>query len=149
MSIGTGADAVDVYYFGPGHTNGDAFIVFPSLRVAHAGDIFSGKNLPLLDTNNGGTGVEIGNTLAKAHAGITNADVVITGHSAVLPWADLGEYAQFNKDLLAAVQDGVKAGKTPDEIAAAWKIADKYKGYNVAENRLKANVASIAGELKK
>src|SRR5204863_2778267 len=74
MTIGKGADQVDLYYFGRGHTNGDAFIVFPSLRVMHAGDIFSGKNLPLLDYNNGASGVEIGTTLAKAHAGIKNVD---------------------------------------------------------------------------
>ena len=60
MTIGKGADEVDLYYFGRGHTNGDAWVVFPALRFAHAGDIFSGKNLPLLDTNNGGSGVEIG-----------------------------------------------------------------------------------------
>jgi cyclase len=149
MSIGKGADQVDVYYFGRGHTNGDAWIVFPALRFAHAGDIFSGKNLALLDTNNGGSGVEIGATLAKAHAGIKNVDSVITGHSTVMPWSDLAEYAQFNKDFLADVEAGVKAGKTPDEIAAAWKIADKYKGYTIADTRLKQNVASIAGELKK
>src|SRR4029453_13082810 len=40
MKIGRGADEVDLYYFGRGHTNGDAFIVFPALRFAHAGDIF-------------------------------------------------------------------------------------------------------------
>jgi cyclase len=149
LAIGSGADQVDVYYFGRGHTNGDAFIVFPALRFMHAGDIFSGKNLPLLDTNNGGSGVEIGNTLAKAHTGIQNVDSVITGHSTVMTWSELGEYAQFNKDFAADVEAGVKAGKTPEEIAAAWKIADKYKGYNIADNRLKQNVASIAGEIKK
>src|SRR6185295_11134531 len=57
MTIGSGKDRFDLYYFGRGHTNGDAFIVFPELRVMHAGDIFSGKNLPLLDYNNGGSGV--------------------------------------------------------------------------------------------
>jgi cyclase len=149
MTIGKGADEVDLYYFGRGHTNGDAWVVFPALRFAHAGDIFSGKNLPLLDTNNGGSGVEIGNTLAKAHAGIKNVDSVITGHSTVMTWADLAEYAQFNKDFLADVQAGVKAGKTPDDIAASWKIADKYKGYNIADARVKQNVGAIAAELKK
>ena len=149
MKIGSGADEVDLYYFGRGHTNGDAFIVFPALRFAHAGDIFSGKNLPLLDTNNGGSGVEIGNTLAKAYAGIKNVDSIITGHSTVMSWPDLAEYAQFNKDFLADVQAGLTAGKTPDEIAASWKIADKYKGYTIADARLKLNVAAIAGELKK
>src|SRR5436309_2092493 len=34
MTVGTGKDQVDVYYFGRGHTNGDAWIVFPELRFA-------------------------------------------------------------------------------------------------------------------
>ena len=68
MTIGSGADQIELYYFGRGHTNGDAWVVFPALRVVHAGDIFSGKNLPLLDANNGGSGVEIGDTLTKAHS---------------------------------------------------------------------------------
>jgi glyoxylase-like metal-dependent hydrolase (beta-lactamase superfamily II) len=149
LTIGKGADEIDLYYFGRGHTNGDAWVVWPALRFAHAGDIFSGKNLPLLDTNNGGSGVEIGDSLAKAHAGIKNVDSIITGHSTVMTWADLAEYAQFNKDFLADVQAGLKAGKSPDDIAASWKIADKYKGYQIQDARLKQNVAAIAGELKK
>ena len=149
MTIGKGADQVDLYYFGRGHTNGDAWIVFPALRVVHAGDIFSGKNLPLLDYNNGGSGVEIGSSLAKAHAGIKNADTIITGHSTTMTWADLAEYAQFNREFLAYVQAAMKAGKSADDAAAGWKIADKYKGYTIAEPRLKQNVTAIYGELKK
>src|SRR5437773_898355 len=149
MSVGSGKDQVDIYYFGRGHTNGDAWIVFPELRFAHAGNIFSGKNLPLLDTNNGGTGVEIGETLTKAHDGIKNVDSVITGHSTVMTWADLQEYAQFNKDFLADVENAVKAGKSADDIAASWKISDKYKDYNIQDARLKANVQAVVGELKK
>src|SRR5215470_916245 len=34
MTIGQGADQIDLYYFGPGHTNGDAIVVFPALRTA-------------------------------------------------------------------------------------------------------------------
>src|SRR5262245_26680618 len=67
MTIGKGPDQIDLFYFGRGHTNGDAWVLFPALRVVHAGDIFSGKNLPLLDANNGGSAVEIGNSLSKAH----------------------------------------------------------------------------------
>src|SRR5262249_4754448 len=126
MTIGSGKDRVDLYYFGRGHTNGDAWIVFPELRLLHAGDIFSGKNLPLLDYNNGGSGAEIGASLAKAHDGIKNVDSIITGHSTVMNWADLAEYAQFNKDFLASVQGAMKAGKSADDAAAGWKIADKY-----------------------
>jgi glyoxylase-like metal-dependent hydrolase (beta-lactamase superfamily II) len=149
MTIGKGAEQLDLYYFGRGHTNGDAWIVFPALRVVHAGDIFSGKNLPLLDTNNGGSGVEIGDSLAKAHAGIRNVDTIITGHSTLMNWNDLAEYAQFNKDFVADMQAAMKAGKTPDQVAASWKAAEKYKGYTVAEARLKTNVTVLYNELKK
>jgi cyclase len=129
--------------------NGKAWVVFPALRIAHAGDIFSGKNLPLLDTNNGGSGARIGATLAKAHAGIKNVDSVITGHSTVMTWADLAEYAQFNTDFANDVAAALKAGKTPEEIAASWKIADKYKDYTIAAARLKQNVEAVAAEIKK
>ena len=149
MTLGSGKDRVDLYYFGRGHTNGDAWIVFPELRVVHAGDIFSGKNLPLLDMNNGGSGGEIGATLTKAHAGIKNVDSIITGHSTLMKWDDLAEYAQFNKDFLADVQAGMKAGKSADEIAAGWKPAAKYKDYTIADARLKTNVQAIVTEIKK
>jgi cyclase len=149
MTLGSGRDRVDLYYFGRGHTNGDAWIVFPELRVAHAGDIFSGKNLPLLDYNNGASGVEIGNSLAKAHAGIKNVDTIITGHSTLMTWNDLAEYAQFNEDFLADMQNAMKAGRSAAAEAAGWKIADKYKGYTIQEARLKTNVDAIYNELKK
>jgi cyclase len=149
MTIGRGDEQLDLYYFGRGHTNGDAWIVFRALRVAHAGDIFSGKNLPLLDYNNGGSGVEIGDSLAKAHAGIKNVDTIITGHSTLMNWNDLAEYAQFNKDFLRDVQAAMKAGKSADAVAASWKAAEKYKGYTVQDARLKTNVTALYSELKK
>ena len=149
MSLMSGNDKIDLYYFGAGHTNGDAWIVFPALHVAHAGDIFSGKNLPLLDTNNGGSGVAIGDTLAKAHNTIKGVDTVITGHSTVMTWADLGGYAEFNKEFLAWAEQQMKAGKSVDDAAAAYQLAPKYTGYTIAPPRLKANVEAIYGELKK
>jgi glyoxylase-like metal-dependent hydrolase (beta-lactamase superfamily II) len=149
MTIGSGADQVDLYYFGRGHTNGDAWVVFPSLRVMHAGDIFSGKNLPLLDANNGGSGAEIGNTLAKAAAAVGNVESIITGHSTVMTLADLREYAEFNREFLAAVQAGKKAGRSIDDIAKSWTMPAKYTGYAAAQPaRLRANVEVIYNEIK-
>ena len=43
LSIGKGAEQIDLYYFGPAHTNGDSFVVFRSLRVMHTGDAFAGR----------------------------------------------------------------------------------------------------------
>ncbi len=149
MTIGSGADQIDLHYFGRGHTNGDAWVVFPALRVMHAGDIFSGKNLPLLDANNGGSGVAIGDTLAKAAAAAKNVESIITGHSTVMTLKDLAEYAEFNREFLAAVQAGKKAGKSADEIAAGWSMPAKYTGYAAPQAaRLKTNIEVILAELK-
>lgn len=150
MTLGSGADRIELYYFGRGHTNGDAWILFPALRVVHAGDIFSGKNLPLIDANNGGSGVDIGDSLTKAHTALNkSADSVITGHSTVMTMADLIEYAQFNKDFLADVRQAKSSGKSADEVIGSWKMPAKYTGYAAVQPpRLKSNVEVIYNELK-
>ena len=149
LSIGKGADQVDLYYFGRGHTSGDAWVVFPSLRVVHAGDIFPGKNIPILDANNGGSGLEIPETLAKAAAGLKNVDTIITGHSAQMTMADLREYAEFNRAFANAVREGKKAGRSIDEIAKSWTIPASYAGYSQPQAaRLRVNVEVVYNEIK-
>ena len=149
LTLMSGADQIDLHYFGRGHTDGDTWVVFPSLRVMHAGDIFAGKNLPLLDVNNGGTGVEIGDTLAKAHSSIKNVDTIITGHSVQMTMADLKEFSDFNKDFLAFVQSGKKAGQSPSQIVAAWQIPAKYQGYATPQPaRLQSNVEAVYDAIK-
>jgi cyclase len=149
LTLGSGADQVDLHYFGRGHTNGDAWIVFPAHRVMHAGDIFPAKSVPILDGNNGGSGVDMPATLTKAADFAKNIDTIITGHSTQMTVADLREFAAFNQDFLTAVQEGKKAGKTVDEIAAGWTIAAKYTGYQApAAPRVKSNVEVIFNALK-
>ena len=81
MTLGAGADQIDLYYFGRGHTNGDAWVVFPALRVDARRRHLLGQGCSILDANNGGSGVDIGDTLAKAPTRIKNVDTIITGHS--------------------------------------------------------------------
>ena len=130
LSIGNGDDQVDLYYFGRAHTGGDAWVVFPSLRTLHAGDAFLGKRVPFLDAANGGSGVAIPDTLQNAHDTIQNVDTIITGHSTQMTWADLNEWAAFNRDFLEMVRAGRSAGRTVDEIASAWTVPTQYVGYD-------------------
>ena len=140
MTLFKGADEIDLFYFGRGHTNGDAWVLFPSLRTVHAGDIFSGKNLPLLDANNGGSAALIADSLQKGYDTLKNVDTIITGHSTQMTMADLKEYIAFNREFLNDVQTAKRAGKSVDDIAASWKMPAKYAGYApVDANRLKNN----------
>jgi cyclase len=154
MTIGKGVDQIDLYYFGRGHTNGDAWVVFPALRTAHSGDIFAGKSVPLIDEANGGSMLHISESLMKAHDGIKNVDTIINGHTpAETTWADLKEYAEFNKDLVTWAQAELKAGKTPEQAAADWKLPEKYKGYSSTVGTLfgglPGRIQTLANEMKK
>lgn len=147
LTIGSGSDAIELRYFGRGHTNGDTWVIFPALRAMHSGDIFSNKVAPLLDANNGGSGIEIGNSLTRAADAIRGVDTIITGHGPQMTMADLREYAQFNKDFLAYVQSGARSGKGAEALAAEYKVPAKYQGYQAAEARVKSNIQVILDEL--
>jgi len=147
VALGDGADRVELRYFGRGHTNGDAWVFFPALRVMHAGDIFPGKSLPLLDVSNGGSGFDLPRTLGKAYAMLGDVDTIIPGHSTVMKPADLKEWAEFNDDFLAAVREGKTAGRTVEQIASSWTLPAKYQGYTVDPKRVQTNVEVIFKEL--
>lgn len=146
LTLGSGADRIDLYHFGPGHTNGDTFIVFPALRVMHAGDMFAWQDAPFLDRNNGGSGVAFPETLAKAVAGIAGVDTVIPGHIPVTSWSDFEEYQRFNADILAAANSGMSNGQTPEQAAADFDLAGKYPGYR--SDRIEAAFQTIYEELQ-
>ena len=150
LTLDSGNDRVELRYFGRGHTNGDAWVILPAVRIMAAGDIFSGKNLPLLDYNNGGSGVEIGETLMKAYTATSKmVDSIVTGHSTVMTPNDLREYAEFNRDFLNAVREGKKGGKSPEELTKSWTMPAKYAGYAApAPARLQANVENVYKEAR-
>jgi cyclase len=146
LTIGAGKNEVDLYYFGRGHTNGDAWIVFPALRVMHTGDMFAWKDAPTLDANNGGSGVEYAATIGKALATVKNVDTLIVGHSPLRTVPELREYQQFMTDFVGAVRQAKAAGKSVDEAAASINLNSKYKGYD--NQRYKAAIQVVYGELR-
>jgi|RhiMetdeSRZDD1v2_1073273.scaffolds.fasta_scaffold175603_5 cyclase len=147
MTVGKGADQIDLYYFGPGHTNGDAWVVFTALRTAHIGDLFATKGLPLVDGTNGGSVLRYPDTVMKGYNGIKNVDTVINGHNnTTTTWADVKEFADFNKDFLTWAQTQLKGGKTPEQAAAEWKVPEKYQGYSSQVSPL---FGGVAGRLQR
>jgi cyclase len=151
MTIGSGADRIELHYFGRAHTNGDAMVLFPSARVLHMADVFATKGLPGMDSNNGGTGVGFAATLTKAadFADKNNVETIINGHhNATTTRAELREFIDYVGDFVKAAQDGKRAGKSVDEVAKAWQTPAKYKGYEAmpVPVRVRANVELIFKE---
>jgi cyclase len=156
-TIGSGKEQIDLRYFGPAHTGGDAFVIFRDYRVMHVGDTMPTRDFPIMDKNNGGSGVRYSATIAKA-ASVKNVDTIINGHNATTTTpADLKLYSEFLADFAKFVQDAKKAGKTVDDVVSTWKTPAKYVGYaepttdaqrTARANRIKADAQVIWDETK-
>ena len=150
MTIGSGNDRIQLRYFGRAHTSGDAFVIFPALRAMHTGDAFPNKGMPIMDVNNGGSGVAYADTIANA-AKVANIDTVITGHNqTVVTMADVQMYSEFIRDFVASVRAAKKAGQSIDDVVNSWKVPDRYAqaGYQQPQAaRVRPNVEVLWKEL--
>ena len=145
LTLGSGADQMDLYYFGAGHTDGDAFIVYPALGVLQTGDMFPWRDAPFLDVNNGGSGVALPGSLGKAIETIDGVDTVVPGHIPVTTWASFQEFQRFTADLVAAVRTAKQAGQTADQAVGAVDLSSRYPDYD--STRVEAAVRVIYDEL--
>jgi hypothetical protein len=114
----------------------------PALRPA-AGPSF--KQPPIMDANNGGSGVDYPETLAKAYATSrtsTQSSTVTCRTDDPAGLKDTGVNAR-----LPPTRNQMKAGKSVDDAAAGYKVPDRFKGYTAAPARVKSDVQVIYDEL--
>ena len=156
MTLFEGPDAIDLYFFGPAHTGGDAFIVFRNQKVMAAGDVDPATGTPIIDPDNGGSGLLWGQTIAKAAAGIKNVDIITRGHSSQTDnWAQFIEYGQYMQAYADAARKEKKDGKTLDQaiVEVPTMMGTKYKDYFIGLSGrnpgTRANVTMMWAELDK
>jgi len=159
MPVTVGKRTLHVYYFGKGHTDGDAIVVIPDIKAAYVGDLFAEKALPIVDPASGGSALALPETLARAVREITGVARVITGHGrwpgskpntgglqGWYTWNDFREYAEFTRKFVDAVTAGWKNGRTSEQVASELRMPEKYKDYRL--DGAKAMIETIFNELK-
>jgi cyclase len=137
-----GGKEVRAHYYGRGHTNGDAIIYFPALKVIHTGDLMAGTS-PLIDYSGGGSVVEWTKTLDAAMQ--LDFDTVIPGHGAVTNKAGLQTYRDNIVKLRDRVTQQIRSGKSQTELAKFMETE-----YQWAPNSLQQqwSVPGLMTELK-
>jgi cyclase len=112
-----GGKEVRAKYYGRGHTNGDAFVYFPALKVLHTGDMFTSAT-PLIDYPGGGSLLEWPKTLDSVMSDKSlDFDTVIPGHGPVSKKADLLTYRNNAEKMRTRVQTLIRQGKNQDDVA--------------------------------
>ncbi len=104
-----GGKEVRARHLGRGHTNGDAFVYFPSERVLHTGDLFV-NGFPFIDYANGGSLIEWDKTIERALE--YDVDKVIPGHGPVAAKSDLVKWRQTLATLRSRAADACASGGT-------------------------------------
>jgi len=107
LTLGAGRDQIDLYWFGPSHTDGDAFIVFPREKVLLMGDVMAWDMGPLIDPGSGGSMVATPFTVDGLVKTVTGIDKVVEGHGHVNTWAGLQRYLAYTWKVVEVAKRGV------------------------------------------
>ena len=133
-----GDERISAYYYGSGHTNGDAVYHFENANIAHVGDLVFNRKFPYIDRENG---AHIGNwivALDKIVNQFDNDTLFIWGHSldpekVTGNKGDIKAFQSYLQNLLTFVGAEIKAGKTKEDILKITAIpnAPEWKGEGI------------------
>jgi len=143
LDVHLGGKDVQAYYFGRGHTSGDAVIYFPDVRAIHTGDLFlalrgGGRGaapaqprppgVPIyVDYVQGGSFIEWSKTLEGVLK--LDFDIVIPGHGPVSTKADLVKFKSDLETMRSRLIGLIKQGSTKAQLA---KILEDDYGWRSA-----------------
>jgi len=123
-------EAIFLYHFPGGHTDGDVFVYFRGSDVLVAGDIFLTTTYPVIDAKAGGavdgfiTSLNKMLDIAVPKYLQEGGTYVIPGHGRVGDEADILEYRDMIIIIRDRIQDMVKRGMTIDQVKAAQPTLD-------------------------
>ena len=145
VSVFLGGVEVRAYYFGRGHTNGDAVIYFPDLRVIHTGDLIT-EGMPVMDYSAGASAVEWVKVLDEILK--LDFDTVIPGHGKLLTKdrirSDRQKLVTMNQRMTELARKGIPKEKLFD----ALKLADLGWDHTVSTVAFQGGLSGYYDEMK-
>ena len=126
ITFNMNGETVQVIHIKNAHTDGDAAIYFKESNVLHTGDAFVRYGLPFIDDQGGGTIDGMINGAEQMLKMINDETKIIPGHGQLSSKKDLQDYKKMLQTVRSRVADGIKAGKTMDQIVNA-DPAKEYK----------------------
>ena len=126
MSIFMNGEEIRAVHFPNGHTDGDTVVFFTKANVVHLGDDFFVGRFPFVDLDSGGSVQGLINNVSQLIQRIPADAKIIPGHGPISTIADLRSYYSILTETSKIVQDGMKSGKSLDELKKAG-LPEKFK----------------------
>lgn len=125
LTLGSGADRIDLYWFGPAHTDGDAFIVIPQERVLMMGDAMAWDMGPLIDPGSGGSMVSTPATIGAVVQTLRGSiDRVVEGHGHIDPWSTLERYLAYTQKIVEVSRRAVSENLNHEQAYERYFATD-------------------------
>jgi cyclase len=138
FTISSGGLVIEMYHFGPAHTDGDAVIYIPADKVAVIGDLYFTGRDPLIHLHKNGSAFGLLKTL-KAILNL-DVDIYLSGHAEPAGRDDIQALLKSIEEKQIKVEAMIKEGKSLDDIKTAF-------GLTLTQSRLKSLVEVIHIEL--
>lgn len=106
------------------HTDGDAFIVFESANVVHAGDLVFNGFYPFIDVSHGGSLQGMIDGVKRLLTFTDTETVIIPGHGPVADRDDVVEFLAMLETAQERLSKLKKEGKSVQEVIALNPLAD-------------------------
>jgi cyclase len=145
VSVFLGGVEVRAYYFGRGHTNGDAVIYFPDLKVVHTGDLIT-EGMPVMDYPNGASAVEWVKVLDELLK--LDFDVVIPGHGKLLTKERVRDDRRKLVEMNRRMSDLAHKGVAKESVFEQLKLADLGWDHTVSTVAFKGGLSGYYDEMK-
>lgn len=143
MAFDDGTHRVELIKVGPGHTLGDAVAWLPKERILFTGDLCvnwtSGNNVADADADHDNW-IRTLDKMAQA-----NPSTVVVGHGDLGGVPELRKQKEYLSDMLRVVREGIRAGKSGEEIANAADLTSHKIGTDPARN--KASILAVHRKL--
>ena len=122
MTVYFNDQQIDLRYFGPGHTTGDAAVFFSEANVVHVGDLYSG-GYPYIDTPNGGSLAGL-IAVCRSIAELTDADTrIVSGHAPVASREEFMAYIDMLEESHGILRTMAAEGLSLEQVLAAKPTA--------------------------
>lgn len=119
MQLEFNGEKIHLLHVHNAHTDGDAFVYFPSHNILHMGDCFFRNKFPYIDLDSGGSPE---GAIAAVEAAIMICDEgtqIIPGHGAIANKEDLKRYHQMLKIITDRVEKAISNGATKNNLPVA------------------------------